>query len=195
LVFEVTAFLLEVSGPFFEVATLNSEVATPLSEVTTSKCRVVSYGSNLVSPPGRVESFAEVLPAAKDALKLTNADVAARMRVSKGAIEYWLQHAPPPHRRQSIVDAFPDLPAELRRRLAASLGIVVAVAEERPPAPDPAMIKAALEAALFEAAETMNAPARDVRKAFAALLARVAALGVDAGTASAIVGGKREGGS
>ena len=72
-----------------------------------------------------------------------------------------------------------------------SLGIVVAMPEERPAAPGPAAAKAALEAALFEAAETLSAPARDVRKAFTVLLARVAAFGLDAGTASGIVGGKR----
>ena len=36
-------------------------------------------------------------------------------------------------------------------------------------------------------------PARDVRKAFALLLARVAALGIDLGTARALVEGTREG--
>jgi hypothetical protein len=133
-------------------------------------------------------SFEGVFREAKDLLKISFQDAAARVGVSKKTLETWLKRPPNAHRRRAIVDAFPELPRELRVRLAKSLDVPLIEASAKP---DSALLRGALEGALFEAAETLNAPARDVRKAFGVLLARVAGLGIDVATASALLAAPR----
>jgi hypothetical protein len=139
--------------------------------------------------PARVESFDWVFREAKDLLKITFQEAASRLGVSKKTLETWLVRPPKLHRRRAIVDAFPELPRELRVRLAASLGVALV---EASPKPESALLRGALEGALFEAAETLDAPARDVRKAFGVLLARVAGMGIDLATASALLAARGE---
>lgn len=141
-----------------------------------------------MSRSASVDDFDTVFREVKELLKLTFEEAAGRIDVSKKTLETWLKHPPNVHRRRAIVAAFPDVPRPLRARLAASLGIPPG---DEAAKPDTALLKAALEGALFEAAETLDAPARDVRKAFGLLLARVAGLGIDVQTASALLVVKR----
>jgi hypothetical protein len=79
---------------------------------------------------------------------------------------------------------------EYRDRLAIALGFELEKAPAPPPGPNKAILKAALDGALFEATEKLGVPPQKVREAVAVVLERVALIGIDAKTAAAMVIGK-----
>ncbi len=139
--------------------------------------------------------FGRLLIASAGALHLTQKALGERIGVSQRTIARWAYGGwyPPPSQRYAIVYALRDLPRAQLEAIAASLGLDVASIPLAPSATrivDPAAMREALDAALFTASERLDASARKVKEAFVPLLARVAALGLDARQAHAILTAK-----
>ncbi len=136
--------------------------------------------------------FGRLLIASAGALHLTQKALGERIGVSQRTIARWAYGGwyPPSSQRYAIVYALRDLPRPQLEAIAASLGLdpgSIPVASAAIRVVDPAATREALEAAMFRASSQLEASARKVKEAFLPLLARVAALGLDAHQAHAIL--------
>ncbi len=138
------------------------------------------------------ETFEGVLRAIQQTLGWKWNALAAAMGVSTRTLVRWVYHRdmPAPARRVAIVAALRDLPTDLVARLAASLDVdprIGGVAPPAAPADVPERARAILDAAIYAAADAMNARASDLRTALGPILSAIAELGIDARAARAIV--------
>jgi transcriptional regulator with XRE-family HTH domain len=143
--------------------------------------------------PGVVDTFDTVL---RDVLRVTGwrqLDLAARFGVSSKTIGRYVsgEAVPPMGRRHGIVHALRDLDPALLARVASSLGLSTEFERALPrPAPDPTLARQALDAALQEVAEKLDAGPLRVRAAMAGFLARLVQADVDAPMARAMLAGR-----
>jgi DNA-binding XRE family transcriptional regulator len=149
-----------------------------------------------------VETSAEfglTLRRVRDALRLSQPEFGARLGVSRRTLTRWECHdeLPPPPRRLHVALSFPDVPVELRVRLARSMGIDEALVAP-PPAPAPAGVgagaprlprsaadAAAVDSAFLALCERADVAPGRLRAALAAFLERAGAAGLPPATIAA----------
>jgi hypothetical protein len=141
------------------------------------------------------ETFAHILREVRELSGLTQPELAEALGVSTKTISRWELGEVLPGRLQhhALVTCIGALAPTHTERAAAVFGkTVVSLPVEAPqePRPNMAILKAALDGALFEAVEKLGAPPATVREAMVIVLERVALLGVDAKTAAKLVAGK-----
>ena len=144
----------------------------------------------------KTKTFGGLLLAAGTELHLTQKALGQRIGVSQRTIARWGDGGwfPPPSQRYAIVYALRDLPRAKLEAIAASLGLdaasipLASTAAQR--AADPAAMKQALDAAMFAASAQLDVSARKVKEAIVPLLAQIAALGLDARQAHALLATK-----
>ena len=143
----------------------------------------------------RVAAFGGLLLAAAGELHVTQKALGLRIGVSQRTIARWAHGGwyPPPSQRYAIVYALRDLPRARLEAIAASLGLdtaAIPLASTATRVTDPAAMKQALDAAMFAASAQLDVSARKVKEAVVPLLARIAALGLDAHQAHALLATK-----
>jgi transcriptional regulator with XRE-family HTH domain len=138
------------------------------------------------------DTFGQLVRWVRTAADVTQAELAERIGVSPKTVSRWEQLLLVPEvlQRPGIVAALGKLAPEYHERLATVLGVPIERPAPPPAGPNMAILKAALDGALFEATEKLGAPPATVREAMVIVLERVALLGVDAKTAAKLVTGK-----
>jgi transcriptional regulator with XRE-family HTH domain len=137
------------------------------------------------------ETFADALRAIRIDEGCTQAEFAKLLEVSTKTISRWELGVTVPNEFQAhgVVEAITLLYPQFRARFAVALHVAVDMPQPPPP-PNMAILKAALDGALFEATEILGVPPQKVREAVALVLERVALIGVDAQTAAKMVTGQ-----
>ena len=142
----------------------------------------------------KTKTFGGLLLAAGTELHLTQKALGQRIGVSQRTIARWGDGwFPPPSQRYAIVYALRDLPRAKLEAIAASLGLdpaSIPLAATATRTADPAAMRQALDAALFAASAQLDVSARKVKEAVVPLLAHIAALGLDARQAHALLATK-----
>ena len=136
------------------------------------------------------ETFREALRDVRREERFTQAEMAHVVGVSPKTLARWEnEEGHPGNGAHGVVAAIGARFPKHRDRIALSLGVPV-VAVPPPPAPNMALLAAALDGAVYEATEKLGVPAAKVREAMASMLERVALTGLDAKTAAKMVAGK-----
>jgi hypothetical protein len=138
-------------------------------------------------------SFREVLLAIQGATGWTQPMLAERFGISVRTLTRYTagEAVPPPSRRHGIVHALGDLHPTLLARVVASLGVAhdfPAGVPIRPVVLHPDVVRQAVDAAVIEAAERVDAGPIRTRLALATFLDRMAARGIDVATARTALG-------
>ena len=135
--------------------------------------------------PKRSHTFGVTLRQIRDALRLTQPELGARLGVSQRTITRWEVHGdlPPLGQRKHLATSFPDVPHALRAALARSLELDEAfvAGHAAPPAPAPvaqAPSPGALDGAFLELAERIGVAPGPLRAALVDFLRRAEAMGL-----------------
>jgi transcriptional regulator with XRE-family HTH domain len=138
------------------------------------------------------DTFGQLVRWVRTAVDVTQAQLAEEIGVSAKTVSRWeqLKLVPEVLQRPGIVAALGKLAPEYHGRLATVLDVAIERHAASAAGPNIAILKAALDGALFEATEKLGAPPATVREAVVIVLERVALLGVDAKTAAKLVTGK-----
>jgi transcriptional regulator with XRE-family HTH domain len=144
------------------------------------------------------ETFGEVFRDMRHHAHLTQAGMATTFGISKKTVSRWElgETMPDPFQKHGIAAAVRAGFPEHYRRMAIAMGFELeaptssAAQAAQAAAPSPAILEAALEGALFEAAELLGAPREKVREAVLLVLERIVLVDVDVKSALRMVGKK-----
>jgi transcriptional regulator with XRE-family HTH domain len=127
----------------------------------------------------------------RGALGIIQADLAKHLLVSPKTVARWENGEGFPDRlqRHGVVATIAQIAPAFHAAAAAALSVPIPTPAVVP-APNMAILKAALDGALFEATETLGMPPQKVREAVVLVLERVVLIGVDAKTAVKLMSGK-----
>jgi transcriptional regulator with XRE-family HTH domain len=145
-----------------------------------------------IRPVGLTDSFDAVIRAIRDAHGWTQIQLAQRLGVSPKTLgRYTLNNElPPPARRHGMVHALADIDPALLARFARALGVVHDFPQGLPRPTteiDLAAARTAIEAAVIEAADRVDAGPGRTRLALIMFLERLASAGVDRDTARGLL--------
>jgi transcriptional regulator with XRE-family HTH domain len=137
------------------------------------------------------EKFGDLLRMMREEAGHTQESFGLLLGLSTKTISRWElgETIPGKYDRHGVVNVLGAGYPEYRERVGLSLGLEIEDAPAPPPGPNMAILKAALDGALFEATEKLGAPPQKVREAVALVLERVALLGLDPKTAAKLVSG------